>query len=79
MLSALAFAGHHVFVLNEYLPGRFWSATVPFSLGIAAGGLVWAWLYHRSGSLLGPWLSHFLVDLGIMVAGYRMLFAANPA
>jgi membrane protease YdiL (CAAX protease family) len=79
LLSGLAFSGHHVFVLNEYLPGRFWTATVPFSLGIAAGGLVWAWLYRRTDSLVGPWVSHFLVDFGIMLAGYRMLFPANPA
>lgn len=73
-LSSLAFTAHHVFVLNEYLPGRFWSATVPFSLAIAVGGFVWCWVYHRTGSLLGPWVSHFLVDAGIMIAGYRMLF-----
>lgn len=79
VLSSLAFTAHHVFVLNEYLPGRFWSAVMPFSLGIAAGGFVWCWLYQRTGSLLGPWISHFLVDAGIMIAGYRMIFPANAA
>jgi len=74
MLSSLGFMGHHVFVLNEYLPGQFWNATVPFSLGIAAGGFVWAWMFERSGSLLGPWLSHLLVDAAIMTIGYRMYF-----
>jgi len=74
VLSSLAFTAHHVFVLNEYLPGRFLSAVIPFSLGIAVGGFVWCWLYQRSGSLLGPWVSHFLVDAGIMIAGYGMLF-----
>lgn len=73
-LSGLAFMGHHVFVLNEYLPGQFWKATVPFALGIAVGGIVWAWIYERSGSLVGPWLSHFLVDAAIMYVGYRMYF-----
>ena len=31
---------------------------------------MWAWLYHRSGSLLGPWLGHALVDAAIFV-GYH--------
>ena len=30
-------------------------------------GAAWAWIYHRSGSLLGPWLSHLLIDAGIFV------------
>jgi uncharacterized protein len=73
-LSALAFTGHHVFVLNVYLAGQFWNATVPFSLAIAIGGVFWAWLYERTGSLVGPWISHLLVDVAIMVVGYRMYF-----
>ena len=32
-ISSLAFMAHHVFVLAYYFPGRFWIATVPFSLG----------------------------------------------
>jgi membrane protease YdiL (CAAX protease family) len=73
-LSNLAFAAHHLFVLDFYLPGRFWSAAVPFTLAIAIGGAVWAWLYERSGSLLGPWLSHMIVDAAIMMVGYKMVF-----
>jgi len=74
LISGLAFTGHHVFVLDVYFPDRFWSAVIPFSLGIAVGGIVWAWIYERSGSLLGPWLSHFLVDAAIMAVGYDILF-----
>jgi membrane protease YdiL (CAAX protease family) len=73
-LSSIAFAGHHLFVLDYYLPGRFWSAAVPFTLAIAVGGAFWAWLYERSGSLIGPWLSHLIVDAAIMAVGYKMLF-----
>jgi membrane protease YdiL (CAAX protease family) len=74
VLSGLAFMGHHVLVLAVYFPGRFWGAAVPLSLAIAVGGVVWAWLYHRSGSLLGPWLSHVLVDAAIMLIGYDLMF-----
>lgn len=73
-VSSLAFMAHHVLVLGYYLPGRFWIAALPFSLCVAVGGVVWAWLYHRTGSIYAPWLSHLLVDAAIMIVGYDMLF-----
>lgn len=75
--SSLAFMAHHVIVLYVYLPGAFFTLVVPFSLGIAIGGAFWAWLYDRSGSIIGPWVSHLLVDVGIMVVGYILVFAVN--
>jgi membrane protease YdiL (CAAX protease family) len=77
-VSSLGFMSHHVIVLGSYFG---WSspATVLFSLAVAGGGAVWAWIYHRSDSLYGPWLSHLIVDAAIMVVGYdlaRDLFAA---
>jgi membrane protease YdiL (CAAX protease family) len=73
-LSSLAFMAHHVVVLYVYLPGRFFEAVLPFSLAIAAGGGVWAWLYERSGTIWSPWLSHLLVDAGIFVIGWDLLW-----
>jgi membrane protease YdiL (CAAX protease family) len=73
-LSSLGFMGHHVVILNAYLPGRFWEVTLPLSLAIAAGGAVWAWLYDRTRSVYGPWASHLLVDAGVMVVGYDLIF-----
>jgi CAAX protease family protein len=73
LLSSCAFMAHHVIVLSVYLEGYFWTAAVPFSLCVAGGGLVWAWLYHRCGSIYAPWISHLLVDLGLMGLGYDML------
>jgi membrane protease YdiL (CAAX protease family) len=74
LVSSLGFMGHHVVILAAYLPGRFWSAAVPLSLCIAAGGAVWAWLYDRTRSVYAPWVSHLLVDAGIMVMGYDLMF-----
>lgn len=74
VLSSLAFMAHHVVVLYVYLPGRFWSAALPFSLGIAIGGAVWAWLYERSGSIWPAWLSHLLIDAGIFAIGWDLLW-----
>lgn len=72
-ISALAFMAHHVIVLSVYLEGYFWEAAVPFSLCVAGGGVAWAWLYQRTGSLLGPWLSHLIVDLALMMVGFDLL------
>jgi membrane protease YdiL (CAAX protease family) len=76
LLSALAFASHHVVILAVYFPGRFWMMTIPLSAGIVVGGIVWASLYQRSGSLLGPWVSHALVDAAIFVVAWDLI--ASP-
>lgn len=68
-IASLAFMAHHVVVLATFFGWRSpW--TYAFSLAIAAGGAVWAWLYERSGSLIGPWLSHLIVDAAIFLVGY---------
>ena len=74
LVSSFAFMAHHIIVLNVYFPGQFWTATLPFSLCVAGGGIIWAWLYDRSGSLLGPWLGHLLIDAAILVIGYDLVF-----
>ncbi len=73
-LSSLAFMAHHVIVLYVYLPGKFWTAALPLSLAIAVGGAVWAWLYERSGNIWPSWLSHLLIDGGIFVIGWDLLW-----
>ena len=71
-VSSLGFMAHHVIVLAKYF-GLASPVTWVLSLGIAMGGAFWAWLYHRSGSLLGPWLGHLLVDAAIFAAGYEIV------
>jgi len=74
-LSSGAFTAHHVVVLAVYF-GSHWEATLFFSLAVAVGGGLWAWLYRRSGSLAGPWISHMLVDAAIMFVGYDLVWGA---
>jgi CAAX protease family protein len=74
VISSLGFMGHHVIVLGVYFPGRLWAAVVPFSLAIAVGGAVWAWVYYKTGSLIGPWISHLIVDVAVMAIGYDLAF-----
>jgi uncharacterized protein len=74
VVSSLAFMLHHVIILSVYLPGKFWLAALPFALAVAAGGGIWAWLYHRTGTIYSCWISHLLVDAAIMIVGYDMVF-----
>ncbi len=75
VLSSAAFAAHHYLILDRFLPGEYrWSLIVPGTLAVAAGGMVWCRLYARSGSLLGPWLSHALVDAALLWIGYQLIW-----
>ena len=71
-VSAAGFTLHHVLVLGFYF-GWLSPATWLFSLAVTVGGAFWAWLYHRSGSLYGPWLSHLLIDAAIFAVGYDLV------
>ena len=71
-ISSLGFMAHHVIVLATYF-GYGALETWLFSFSIAIGGAFWAWLYQRSGSLIGPWLSHLLVDAAIFIPGYEIV------
>ena len=70
-ISSLGFMAHHVILLAVFF-GWASPATYIFSAGVAIGGVVWAWLYRRSESLYGPWLSHLLVDAAIFTVGYQI-------
>jgi membrane protease YdiL (CAAX protease family) len=72
-LSAVGFMAHHVLVLDLYFHETP-LATLFFSLCVMMGGVFWAWLYQRTGSLFGPWMSHAIVDAAIFAVGYGILF-----
>jgi len=72
IISGLGFMAHHVIVLAKYFD-YFSPTTWLFAAAIAIGGVAWAWLYERSGSLLGPWVSHLLVDAAIFAIGYEII------
>jgi membrane protease YdiL (CAAX protease family) len=69
-ISSVGFAAHHIILLVVYLPKSNIGTTLFFAFCVGIGGAVWAWLYHRTGSLLGSWLSHLLVDAGLMGLGF---------
>lgn len=75
-ISSLGFMSHHVIVIHQFL-NNGWGVTLLFSLCVAIGGALWAWLYQHYKTLYGPWASHLLVDLGIMSIGFDLATFAN--
>ncbi len=76
VISSIGFMAHHVILL-----GTFFGWTSPlcwiFSISVAIGGAVWAWMYDRIESLYPPWISHLLVDAGIFVVGWDFVLRAS--
>jgi membrane protease YdiL (CAAX protease family) len=75
LAAAGVFASHHVIVLAIYF-GAASPITWLFSSAVAVGGLFWSWLYERTGSLVGPWVSHLLIDAGIFAIGYDIVLSS---
>ena len=69
--SAAIFTAHHVIAISTYLP---WHLTVLASLGVFAGGVLWAVLYARYRSIWPGWVSHVLADVAIFWVGWVVLF-----
>jgi len=70
-IGALGFASHHIVVTTQFFSGPMgWI----FGLSVGVGGAVWSWLMIRHQSLIGAWISHVIVDLTLMSAGYWLIF-----
>lgn len=76
IISGLAFMAHHVILLSHFF-GGLTLFTLLLSSAIAIGGMIWAWQYEKSRSLIGPWISHLFIDAGIFAIGYTILSEAN--
>lgn len=73
LIASAGFSLHHILVVGDYF-GYASPLTWVATLAVFCGGLVWSALYVKSGSILGPWLSHGLIDAAIFIVGYRVLF-----
>ncbi len=73
IVSSFGFMLHHILVLATYFG---WTSIWTYlgSLGVATGGMIWAWLYQRSGSLAASWISHGVVDAAIFWVGFELVF-----
>jgi membrane protease YdiL (CAAX protease family) len=73
LVSSIGFMAHHVIVLAKYFSYQS-PMTYVCSLGVAIGGVWWAWLALRSNSLLPGWISHAIVDAAIFGVGFLLVF-----
>lgn len=75
VISSLGFMAHHVIILGTYFGYQSFCCWFG-SLSVAVGGLYWCWLYRRSDSVWGPWISHGVVDAAIFTIGYFIVTGA---
>ena len=73
IISSLGFMAHHVVIMVVFF-GLTSPLAYSFSLGVAVGGGVWAWLYGRSGNFVAVWGSHAIVDMALFIIGYDLIF-----
>lgn len=59
VVSSFAFASHHFIIVHEFFSV---GVSVCLTLAVAIGGLIWCWLYQKTGKLVASWLSHAIVD-----------------
>ena len=70
LVSAFAFSLHHFVVLDFYFSR--WMALILTAM-VAAGGLIFNFLYERKLNIWGAWSAHVLADLLIFYAGFLLL------
>ncbi|MDR1964155.1 MAG: CPBP family intramembrane metalloprotease [Planctomycetaceae bacterium] len=76
IISSLGFTAHHVLLLGTYF-GYASPLCWLGSLGVAVGGLYWAWLYKRNDSIWGVWISHGIIDAAIFTIGFIICFMSD--
>ena len=69
-IASVGFAAHHLVVTAQFFP---LALALFLTACVAVGGLIWTLMYERQGTLVGAWLSHFGVDVLLMVVGYQLL------
>lgn len=73
-IAALSFTLHHVVILSQFFPS---SLVLLLSFCVFVGGILWSMMYEMQHTLVGAWVSHSIVDLGIMAVGWKLLFEAG--
>ena len=71
VLAGLSFAAHHVVIATQFFPTA-WGIVLGGLAG--AGGILWSLMYDKQQTLMGAWICHIIVDLGILAIGHKILF-----
>jgi uncharacterized protein len=70
ILGALLFAGHHYILLSQFFS---FEIMLLFGTIVGVGGAIWSCIYKKTGSLLGAWISHAIVDGTLFYIGWILL------
>ncbi len=70
ILGAALFSLHHFVILSQFFSIEL---TLLFGSLVGVGGAIWSLIYKKTGSLLGPWLSHALVDATLFYIGWLLI------
>lgn len=73
VIAAVSFTAHHVVIVGEYFGWLTWQQVVAVA-GVLVAGLYWCWLFRRTSSLFGPWISHVIADLAIFAVGFDLVY-----
>lgn len=73
-LSGMAFGAHHFLLVGTFF-GVASPGTWLLGLAVIVGGVVWAVIYERRGSLYACWVSHAVIDAAIFAVGYDLVRA----
>jgi membrane protease YdiL (CAAX protease family) len=71
IIAGAGFALHHYLLLSQFFP---WPIVVLFGTIVGAAGAWWSWVYSKTNSLLGAWISHVFSDLAVMIVAYFLIF-----
>jgi len=70
VVAAIGFSLHHYVLLwNYFTPGM----ALLLGTAVGLGGVIWSVLYQRTGTLVGSWVSHVIVDFGIFWVGWQLI------
>lgn len=71
IIGSIGFTLHHIIILSQYFSISF-NIILGSIIGIA--GFIWCMTLQKSNSIIGPWISHIIADLIIIIIGYRLIF-----
>lgn len=69
VLTGFFFALHHVVIVSDWF--NWWQFLLS-TVFLAIVGVLFNWMYERSGSIIASWITHAIADLVIVAIGFHL-------